>query len=101
MKVQLEKRNRIWHVRYYKDGRGVRRSLRVENRKIAEQLRRKFEWKLNCGEEPAEKKRVRIDEFLEEYKEFSLSRKRAKTHVTDMGRLQDYSRVFAEVKYAF
>lgn len=90
MRVHLSKRGQVWHAYFRKNGKRIRKSLQVENRKIAEDLRLKLEWQLNSGEEPLRVKRTRINNYLEEFREFSISRKRPKTQVIDMGRLNEF-----------
>lgn len=87
VRVTLTKRGRVWHCYYRLNGKRFRQSLGVENRKIAEDLRRELEWKLNspaqAGAAP-----VRISTFRSEYESHSKATKRPKSHATDWARLE-------------
>jgi integrase len=92
VRVSLFKRGTTWWVRYCRAGRKFRQSLQTENRKVAEDLRLNLEYKLRRGDVVVAEKRVAIDAFLEEYRMFSVSHKRPKSHVIDMARITDFIR---------
>jgi hypothetical protein len=81
MKVTLFRRGRVWWARYRTDGHQVRCSFETDNRKIAEDRRVELEHGLLHDSVETKIEAVSLPQFLEEYRGFSLSRKRPKSHV--------------------
>ncbi len=90
MQVSLFRRGRVWWVNYRHRGKRFRRSLRTENKKVAEDLRCDLEYKLRRGEVPGRPRTVAIADFLEEFRAYSKGRKRPKSHRTDMRRVEAF-----------
>jgi integrase len=90
-------RGRQWWVRYHRDGRVFRRSLKTSNKKIAEESRFDLELALRRGaftaaEPPARRPLVPLADFVKEYGEYAKSIKRPKTVATDAGRIADFTK---------
>jgi integrase len=95
------RRGQTWWARYSQDGQDVRRSLRTQNRKVAQEVLLDLELELRRGSQrvleppsatPAAPKppSVSIADFKREFTEYSKSSKRPKSHSTDMGRLKEF-----------
>lgn len=72
MQVRLFRRGRVWWVNYRHRGKRFRRSLRTENKKVAEDLRCDLEYKLRRGEVPGRPRTVAIADFLEGFGVFGV-----------------------------
>lgn len=109
--VTLYRRSRIWWIRYRDNGVRRRESLRTDNRKLAETLRRKKEAELldaelarrlgvgapSVGrpEEATPEARPGLRTVREEYEQWSKAHKRPKTVLNDKARLDAF---FATVR---
>ena len=91
MRVTIYRRGLVWWVRYQQSHRRVRRSLKTTNRKVAEDLRIELEYRLRRGELPTQVRSKTLDDFVEEYRNFSQARKRPKSHATDMARVRAFT----------
>ncbi len=90
MRTSMFRRGRVWWANYRHEGRRFRTSLETENRKIAEDLLIDLELSLRNGKKPEEKPKVTVAEFKPEYEKDAKARKRPKSHVNDMARLQAF-----------
>jgi hypothetical protein len=93
VRVTLFRRGKVWWVRHGTATGQLRRSLKTENRKVAEDLRCEVEMSLRRGtvvtvERAVPRAAKTVLEFLDEYEAYSRSRKRPKSHATDIGRLR-------------
>ena len=93
MRVTLFRRGKVWWVRHGTATGQLRRSLKTENRKVAEDLRCEVEMSLRRGtvvtvERAVPRVAKTVLGFLDEYEAYSRSRKRPKSHATDIGRLR-------------
>jgi len=91
VRVSMFRRGRTWWARYGQDGRDVRRSLKTENRKVAQDLLLELQLELRRGSQPRPKSlpamdgsetqpqsKMSVADFKREFEEFSKSHKRPK-----------------------
>jgi integrase len=81
-RVHLFQRGEAWWVYYLLDGRRVRKSLKTDNKKIAEGIRAELEVKLRHSELRHEQP-LPPAEFIERFHEYQRPRKTKKSHATD------------------
>ncbi len=77
-RVHLFQRGEAWWVYYLLDGRRVRKSLKTDNKKIAEGIRAELEFKLRRSELRHEQP-LPPDEFIERFHEYQRPRKTKKS----------------------
>ncbi|MEZ5988742.1 MAG: site-specific integrase [Planctomycetota bacterium] len=90
MKVAIYLRGQTWWARYTYGGKRYRHSLDTSNKKIAEDLANDLEWRLRRGKLDPEPERVRIADYLEQFKVHSAAIKKPKTHLNDLRRIEGF-----------
>ena len=111
-RARLFRKNGVWHVSYWQDGRRVRESTGAPNRKVAEEVRLQREREMILGTVTVEREiatalcdptrrealltalapgsLITVQKALEEYEVHSNAFKRPKTIDNDQRRLKDF-----------
>jgi site-specific recombinase XerD len=88
--ASIHKRNGIWWLSWYQNGKRHRKSLKTKDKEVAKYHKNKKEIELAENSSPIPRKKISCQECLLEYADQAKHQKAAKTLRDDLKRIQDY-----------